>query len=148
MEDAPHPEIIIIRRHGGHGEAEHHGGAWKIAFADFMTAMMAFFLVMWIIAATDKDTKSIIARYFNPVKLEELARTPKSIHGDGSATPAVDAPDESQTPKPKQPGPVGAAKTPDERAADEGGGRPRQSRTPIRRARRPTSAIRPVPRRT
>ena len=61
MEDVPHPEIIIVRRHGGH-EEEHHGGAWKIAFADFMTAMMAFFLVMWIIAATDKDTKSIIAR--------------------------------------------------------------------------------------
>ena len=113
MEDAPHPEILIIRRRGGHGEAEHHGGAWKIAFADFMTAMMAFFLVMWIIAATDKDTKSIIARYFNPVKLEESSRTPKSIHGDGSATPAAEAPDESQTPKPKQAGPVGAAKTPD-----------------------------------
>jgi chemotaxis protein MotB len=113
MEDAPHPEIIIIRRRGGHGEEEHHGGAWKIAFADFMTAMMAFFLVMWIIAATDKNTKSIIARYFNPVKLEESSRTPKSIHGDGSATPAVDASDGSQTAKSEQPGPVGAAKTPD-----------------------------------
>jgi chemotaxis protein MotB len=112
MDDAPHPEIIIVRRRGGH-EAEHHGGAWKIAFADFMTAMMAFFLVLWIINATDKDTKTIIARYFNPVKLEESSRTPKSIHGDGSATPAVDAPDGSQAPKSKAPGPVGAAKTPD-----------------------------------
>jgi chemotaxis protein MotB len=112
MDDAPHPEIIIVRRHGGH-EEEHHGGAWKIAFADFMTAMMAFFLVLWIINATDKDTKTIIARYFNPVKLEESSRTPKSIHGDGSATPAVDAPDGSQAPKSKAPGPVGAAKTPD-----------------------------------
>ena len=71
MEDAQHPEIIIVRRRGGH-EEEHHGGAWKIAFADFMTAMMAFFLVLWIINATDKDTKTIIARYFNPVKLEEI----------------------------------------------------------------------------
>jgi len=112
MEDAPHPEIIIVRRRGGH-EEEHHGGAWKIAFADFMTAMMAFFLVLWIINATDKDTKTIIARYFNPVKLEESSRTPKSIHGDGSATPAVDASDGTQTAKSKQPGPVGAAKTPD-----------------------------------
>ena len=112
MDDAQHPEIIIVRRRGGH-EEEHHGGAWKIAFADFMTAMMAFFLVLWIINATDKDTKTIIARYFNPVKLEELSRTPKSIHGDGSATPAVDASDGSQTAKSKQPGPVGAAKTPD-----------------------------------
>jgi chemotaxis protein MotB len=110
MEDAQHPEIIIVRRRGGH-EEEHHGGAWKIAFADFMTAMMAFFLVLWIISATDKQTKTLIARYFNPVKLEETSRTPKSIHGDGSTTPTVDAPDESQTPEPKQPGPNGAAKT-------------------------------------
>jgi chemotaxis protein MotB len=78
-EEAPHSEIIIVRRRGGH-EPEHHGGAWKIAFADFMTAMMAFFLVLWIINATDKNTKTIIARYFNPVKLEETLRTPKSIH--------------------------------------------------------------------
>ncbi len=110
MDDAQHPQIIIIRRRGGH-EEEHHGGAWKIAFADFMTAMMAFFLVLWIINATDKDTKTIIARYFNPVKLEESSRTPKSIHGDGSATPAVDAPEGSPAPKSKAPGPVGAAKT-------------------------------------
>jgi chemotaxis protein MotB len=113
MDDAPHPEIIIVRRHGGH-EEEHHGGAWKIAFADFMTAMMAFFLVLWIINATDKDTKTIIARYFNPVKLEESSRTPKSIHGDGSATPAVDASDGTQAAKSKQSGPAGAAKTPDD----------------------------------
>jgi len=112
MEDAHHPEIIIVRRHGGH-EEEHHGGAWKIAFADFMTAMMAFFLVLWIINATDKDTKTIIARYFNPVKLEESSRTPKSIHGDGSATPAADAPDGSQAPKSKAPGTVGSANPPD-----------------------------------
>jgi chemotaxis protein MotB len=112
MEDAQHPEIIIVRRRGGH-EEEHHGGAWKIAFADFMTAMMAFFLVLWIINATDKQTKTIIARYFNPVKLEETSRTPKSIHGDGTTTPSADVPDESQTPEPKQPGPAGAAETPD-----------------------------------
>ena len=112
MEDAAPPEIIIIKRRASHDEG-HHGGAWKMAFADFMTAMMAFFLVMWIIAATDKDTKTIIARYFNPVKLEEMSRTPKSIHGDGSAVPAADAPGESQPSKSKQTGPAGAAKTPD-----------------------------------
>src|SRR5579864_5774728 len=77
---APHPEIIIVKRHGPQ-EDGHHGGAWKIAFADFMTAMMAFFLVLWIISATDKNTKTLIARYFNPVKLEEPARAQKGIHG-------------------------------------------------------------------
>jgi chemotaxis protein MotB len=76
----PHPEIVIVRRRGLL-EDEHHGGAWKIAFADFMTAMMAFFLVLWIISATDKNTKTLIARYFNPVKVEEPAKAQKGIHG-------------------------------------------------------------------
>src|SRR5450432_4124835 len=79
-----HPEIIIIKRHSNHEEG-HHGGAWKIAFADFMTAMMAFFLVLWIINATDKDTKTVIARYFNPVKLENPAKAKKGVHGSTSA---------------------------------------------------------------
>jgi chemotaxis protein MotB len=90
---APHPEIIIVKRHGPQ-EDGHHGGAWKIAFADFMTAMMAFFLVLWIISATDKNTKTLIARYFNPVKLEEPARAQKGIHGvpekDAAYTPGAD----------------------------------------------------------
>src|SRR5271165_4485196 len=77
---AQHPEIVIVRRRGSHEDA-HHGGAWKIAFADFMTAMMAFFLVLWIISATDKNTKTLIARYFNPVKIEEPAKAQKGIRG-------------------------------------------------------------------
>ena len=81
--DDGHREIVIIKRHSVH-EEEHHGGAWKIAFADFMTAMMAFFLVLWIINATDKNTKTIIARYFNPVKLEDPAKSPKGFHEDTS----------------------------------------------------------------
>lgn len=89
MADHP-PEIIIIKRRASH-EEEHHGGAWKIAFADFMTAMMAFFLVLWIINATDKNTKTMIARYFNPMKMEQSAKTPKNIRSDGPA-PAIDDP--------------------------------------------------------
>jgi chemotaxis protein MotB len=76
-----HPEIVIVRRRSALEDA-HHGGAWKIAFADFMTAMMAFFLVLWIISATDKNTKTLIARYFNPVKVEEPAKAPKGIQGE------------------------------------------------------------------
>ena len=87
-----HAEIVIIKRKVNHGGG-HHGGAWKIAFADFMTAMMAFFLVLWIINATDKDTKTVIARYFNPVKLEDPAKAKKGIHGEVSDSKAV--PDES-----------------------------------------------------
>ena len=79
-DDHHHGDIIIVKKKsgGGHG---HHGGAWKIAFADFMTAMMAFFLVLWIINATDKSTKTVIARYFNPVKLENPAKAKKGVHG-------------------------------------------------------------------
>jgi len=47
-----------------HGEHAHHGGAWKVAFADFMTAMMAFFLVMWILGLSE-STRKAIAGYFN-----------------------------------------------------------------------------------
>ena len=73
-----HPEIIIIKRkkvsHDGH-----HGGAWKIAYADFVTAMMAFFLVMWLINASNEETKAAVASYFNPVKLMDTTSNPKGI---------------------------------------------------------------------
>src|ERR1700751_2944963 len=54
--------IVIKKIQGGGGAG--HGGAWKVAFADFMTAMMCFFLVMWLMGA-DEETKSEIAHYFN-----------------------------------------------------------------------------------
>ncbi len=46
--------------------AGHHGGAWKVAYADFVTAMMAFFLLMWLLNATSEDQRQGIAEYFNP----------------------------------------------------------------------------------
>ena len=42
-----------------------HGGAWKVAFADFMTAMMAFFLVMWLLATQSEQTKKAVSDYFS-----------------------------------------------------------------------------------
>jgi chemotaxis protein MotB len=79
MADGDHAhEVFIIKRHGGGHEDAHHGGVWKIAFADFMTAMMAFFLVMWLISANDK-TKATIASYFNPVKLVDTTTQPKGL---------------------------------------------------------------------
>jgi chemotaxis protein MotB len=56
-------DVIVIKKIfiSGHGA---HGGAWKVAFADFMTAMMCFFLVMWLMG-TDEETKAAIAHYFN-----------------------------------------------------------------------------------
>ena len=59
------PTIIIKRKKaGGHGG--HHGGAWKVAYADFVTAMMAFFLLLWLLNVTTKEQKNGIADYFTP----------------------------------------------------------------------------------
>jgi chemotaxis protein MotB len=60
---------IIYRKAKGHGAA-HHGGAWKIAYADFVTAMMAFFMLMWILGATDEDQRKGIADYFTPTIIQ------------------------------------------------------------------------------
>ena len=58
----PTPPIIIIKKKSGHGG--HHGGAWKVAYADFVTAMMALFIVLWLMSSSTKETKAAIAGYF------------------------------------------------------------------------------------
>jgi len=57
---------IIIRRKKVYAADGHHGGAWKVAYADFVTAMMAFFLLMWLLNATTEEQRKGIADYFNP----------------------------------------------------------------------------------
>lgn len=61
MEKGAQPIIIKKRRGHGHG---HHGGSWKVALADFMTAMMAFFLLMWLLGGTTEEEKRAISQYF------------------------------------------------------------------------------------
>lgn len=55
--------IILIKKKKHHGG--HHGGAWKVAYADFVTAMMALFIVLWLLSSTSKQTQELIAGYFN-----------------------------------------------------------------------------------
>lgn len=57
---------IIIKKVYKKGHGGHHGGAWKIAYADFVTAMMAFFLLMWLISTVDKNKLRGVAEYFTP----------------------------------------------------------------------------------
>jgi chemotaxis protein MotB len=57
--------IVIIKKKGGHGG--HHGGAWKVAYADFVTAMMALFIVLWLMSSSEK-VKKAVAGYFNDPK--------------------------------------------------------------------------------
>ena len=63
------PIIIKKVKKGGHGA--HHGGAWKIAYADFVTAMMAFFLLLWLISMTTPEQKKGLADYFAPASASE-----------------------------------------------------------------------------
>ncbi|MFN5177591.1 flagellar motor protein MotB [Limnohabitans sp.] len=74
-EGAPEGEPVrpIIRKiivEDGHGGA--HGGAWKIALADMMTAMMAFFLLMWLLGATNEDKRKSVADYFRPASHSQI----------------------------------------------------------------------------
>jgi chemotaxis protein MotB len=83
--DAKKLQPIIIKRvkRGGHAA---HGGAWKIAYADFVTAMMAFFLLMWLLGSTTEGDKKGIADYFNsPLKIALLS----SGSGAGDASHVV-----------------------------------------------------------
>ncbi len=62
---ADHPPIIIVKRRKKGGDG-HHGGQWKVAYADFMTAMMALFLIMWLLNAVTEEQMVGIANYFSP----------------------------------------------------------------------------------
>jgi chemotaxis protein MotB len=91
MKNAP---VIIIKKKRGHGHG-HHGGAWKVAYADFVTAMMAFFLVMWIVGQS-KAVKAGVAGYFrNPGVLENERSNGILPGGDegvsANAPPKLDA---------------------------------------------------------
>jgi chemotaxis protein MotB len=68
---------VVIKRIKKGGHAGHHGGAWKVAYADFVTAMMAFFLLMWLINTTTPEQKRGIADYFAP---QSIAQT---VSGSG-----------------------------------------------------------------
>lgn len=78
---------IIIKKKkvsGGHG---HHGGAWKVAYADFVTAMMAFFLMMWLLNATTEKQRSGIADYFSPtIALSDRSAGGMSMFGGDSVS--------------------------------------------------------------
>jgi len=78
QEDVSSQPLVIVRRRRNSDEP-HHGGVWKIAYADFMTAMMAFFLVMWLVNAADKKTIVQVAAYFNPMRLTDRYAAPKGI---------------------------------------------------------------------
>ena len=85
LNESKQPIIVkkIIKKGG------HHGGAWKIAFADFATAMMAFFMLLWIMSSTTKEQKAAISAYFNnPSAFEGLSTSPSQNQGEGTGSSA------------------------------------------------------------
>ncbi|WP_312707900.1 flagellar motor protein MotB [Stenotrophomonas sp.] len=84
------PTVIVRKvRKAGHGG--HHGGSWKVAYADFVTAMMAFFLVLWLMASTSKPERAAISEYFrNPSPLAGQSPTPApGMAGPGGASTSM-----------------------------------------------------------
>ena len=88
MQDKIQP-IIIKKINGGHG---HHGGSWKVALADFTTAMMAFFLLMWLMGSTSQEQKAAISEHFNNPS-PEFGASPSpaasAIQGPGGASTSM-----------------------------------------------------------
>lgn len=82
---------VVIRRVRKVKRGGHHGGAWKVAYADFVTAMMAFFLVLWLMAATSKPERAAISEYFrNPSPLSGSSATPApGMVGPGGASTSM-----------------------------------------------------------
>ena len=114
---------IIIRRKkvvaGGH-----HGGAWKVAYADFVTAMMAFFLVMWLVATADPQQRAAIFEYFKNPSMQDgdSAKPAPGQNGPGgSSTSATNrvprCPLRRHRPRPPRPLPPHRSPRPDARRA-------------------------------
>jgi flagellar motor protein MotB len=86
MADGNNAPIIVKKiKKGGHGG--HHGGAWKVAYADFVTAMMAFFLLLWLLNATTDEQKQGIADYFSPASLSRQTSGSGGVMGGSTMAP-------------------------------------------------------------
>ncbi len=83
MSEAAETIIVIKKKKGGHGG--HHGGAWKVAYADFVTAMMSLFIVLWLISSNDAVKKSVAAYFQDPRGTAKLEGSNKT--GSGNAVP-------------------------------------------------------------
>jgi chemotaxis protein MotB len=87
-ESSKRPIIVVKRKRAAAG---HHGGAWKVAYADFVTAMMAFFMVMWLVASVSKEQRAAMFEYFKNPSMEQ-GTAPKPApgqNGPGGASTAV-----------------------------------------------------------
>jgi len=82
-DDSKVAPIIVIKKKGGHGG--HHGGAWKVAYADFVTAMMALFIVLWLLSSSDQVKKAVGGYFQDPTGNGNLAGSNMAGTGEGLA---------------------------------------------------------------
>src|SRR5580698_7562235 len=87
MAGDPQKPVIIIRRKKKGGHAGHHGGAWKVAYADFVTAMMSFFLLLWLLNVTTDVERKGIADYFAPTAASKSESGSGGVGGGQTITP-------------------------------------------------------------
>jgi chemotaxis protein MotB len=104
-EEGKRPIIVVKKKVIAGG---HHGGAWKVAYADFVTAMMAFFMVMWLVNAMSKDQRAAMFEYFHNPSMEEghsVKAAPGQAGPGGASTSVIDlgggmdAPKSTNTPE-------------------------------------------------
>jgi chemotaxis protein MotB len=115
MSARPEKRAIVIVKRYKRAVAGHHGGAWKVAYADFVTAMMAFFLVMWLVTAVSRDQRAAIFEYFKNPSMEvgKSIKAAPGMAGPGGASTSpinlrggLDAPRVMQSPSPGVGAPV------------------------------------------
>jgi chemotaxis protein MotB len=82
--------IIVIKKKGGHGG--HHGGAWKVAYADFVTAMMALFIVLWLMNSSKKVQEAVGGYFKDPTGASKLAGTDLQSSGESLSVTKDDMP--------------------------------------------------------
>jgi chemotaxis protein MotB len=94
------PIIVVKRRKTAAG---HHGGAWKVAYADFVTAMMAFFMVMWLVTAVNKEQRAAMFEYFKNPSMQDgksVKAAPGSMGPGGASTAVINLGGGLDAPKP------------------------------------------------
>src|SRR3984885_1618543 len=84
--------IIIVRKRSGDHDDQGHGGAWKVAYADFVTAMMALFIVLWLLSASEKVQKAVGGYFLDPTGKGKQTGTTSAGSGEGITLRRQDLP--------------------------------------------------------
>ena len=138
-DESNHPIIIVKKKK--HAHHPHHGGAWKVAYADFVTAMMAFFLLLWLLNVTTDDQKRGIAQFFTPESVSRSTSGSGGVLGGLNVSPG-NLPSNSPTAMIQTPPPLPPENRPtaEESDSEPGGPAEEAARKPEEQQREATEA--------